>query len=175
MPKIHQLRLALRRHNDVGRLEVAMDHSPLVGVSQRRESLGHVVAGLPEAEGTLAQAFFQGAPLDVLHDHEELVIGSQRGVQPGDVGMVETGQHLDLAHEALGQIRRLGQVGEEHFHRLGAVGDGVAHLVDLTHSPFAQDANDLIVSDCVADIECHTEPRLLVVHHVADLPPARFQ
>jgi hypothetical protein len=52
-------------------------------------------------------------------------------MQRGDVGMVEAGEHSDLAQEALGDLFGAGSVGEQHLHRFDALRDGVADLVDL--------------------------------------------
>ena len=57
----------------------------------------------------------QGVALDVLHDHDELIVGRESRPERCDIGMIEAGQQLDLAHEASAQVALIRQVGQQHL------------------------------------------------------------
>ena len=72
--------------------------------------------------------------------------------------MLQAGLHFDLAQEAVGQFRLIGQIRKQHLHGFDAVGNDVADLVDLAHSAGAQNADDLVIADGRTDFEIHRAP-----------------
>ena len=126
-----------------------------VGVAQCGQHLVDVVQGLGRRERPPLQTMGQGIALDVLHDHDELIVGRKSRPQRRNVGMIETGQQLDLAHEAGAQVALVGQVGQQDLHGLDAVGNEVAHQEDLAHASMAEFADDLVVANLLAFWICH--------------------
>jgi hypothetical protein len=119
--EIHQLERPAPGHHHVGRLDVPMDHAPLVRVVQRRQHLPHVIHRFAHRQAPLLEPLFQRDSLQILHQHQELVLHPHGGVERRDVGVLQACLHFDLAHEAVGQFGRGGKVREEHFHRLDAI------------------------------------------------------
>ena len=70
----------------------------------------------------------------------------------GDVGMFQRGLHLDLIQEAVGQTPISFEIRQQHFHGFDAVRKNIADLINLAHAAHAQDPNDFIVADTIADI-----------------------
>ena len=106
-PEVEQLRLPVRGHEDVGGLEVAMDHQPAVGV---RHGLAH-----PAEQ---REAFIEGEPaslavrvdrlaLDQLHREVREAARGQASVhQAGDSRVLEQRQDAPLFDEATEDARR---------------------------------------------------------------------
>src|SRR5579863_1307403 len=69
--------------------------------------------------------------------------------------MIECREQLDLAQKTALQVRVAGQIGQQDFHGLDALGDGVAHLIDFSHASGAEHADYFIVAKFVADFESH--------------------
>src|SRR6185312_11877024 len=117
-----QLHDAVCCHHEVCGLDVAVNHVAGVSVAQGGERLGDVVGGILDRESALLRSLFECVSFDVLHDHDELVVRLKRGVQQGDVGMVETCQRADLGDETYCQIALGGEVWQKDLHRFDAVG-----------------------------------------------------
>ena len=101
-----------RGEENVLRLDVAVDHSLLVGIVQRFRDLPSDPERLLQRELTLAlEPLPQGLALDEGHDVEELTCGLAGVEQGQDVGVLELGGESDLAQEPL---------GAEHGGELGA-------------------------------------------------------
>ena len=71
-------------------------------------------------------------------------------MQRSDVGMAERRQHLDLAEKPGGEFRRFDQVGEQHFHRVDAIGQDVPHPEHLPHASAADLGEHFVVADALA-------------------------
>ena len=84
----------------------------LVCVTERRQGLGNVVDGIGDGDGARLGSFIEGRPLDVLHDHEELILQPKSSSEAGDVGMIQTRQYLDFANEPVREFRVIGKVGQ---------------------------------------------------------------
>ena len=125
---------------DVLRLDVAMDHTPLVRVVQR---VGHLPRDmqcvlerqLPVAQQTSAQRL----TLDVRHDVVEHAGRFPGVVHREDVGVIERGGDLDLALEALRSEPR-GEFGSDHLDGHSAAVLQVLGEMNRRHPPFAQAA-----------------------------------
>jgi hypothetical protein len=44
---------------------------------------------------------------------------------------------------------------QQHLHRFHAMGDGVAHLVDLADATGAKHAGHFVIADLVSDVDGH--------------------
>ena len=101
MPKSRSFTSPVRRHEDVGRLEVAVDDQGAMGV------LDGVAHDAKEGEARLEGQLLAPTPIgdgDAVHElHHEVrrAVGGQPAIeQARDVGMLERGQHLALGAEA---------------------------------------------------------------------------
>mgnify|MGYP002835176114 CR=1 FL=1 len=90
------------RDEDVGGLDVAVHHAPLVHVGERVGHVAHDLGGLFGVEGAVAlEDLGEVLPLDVLHGHEPLAVGRLAVVDHVDqVGVRQPAQRLCLASEA---------------------------------------------------------------------------
>jgi hypothetical protein len=138
------LRGAVRlRDEDVRRLEIAVDHAPLVGVLDRPADLDEQRGLGAGAEALLPGVARQGRPIDELHDEEGLVgaVGVRGAglVDLGDAGVLEPPEHLRLVEEAPQHPARR-QRGPEGLDGDGPPGEGLLGLVHDPHAPLAHDA-----------------------------------
>jgi hypothetical protein len=102
---------------------------------------------------SLKHAGVEGHSLNVLHNHENLIVGAKGGSQGSDAGMLKSGDDFDFAQKSLNQIGTRVRTWEQNFHGLDAIGKEVANLENLAHSAPADDRNDLVVSDGRTDFE----------------------
>jgi hypothetical protein len=101
---------------------------------------------LGKGDGHTQPQIAQGFAVDQLHDHGELVFMVEGGMELGDVDVVEGGQGLHFAAEALHHFGRA-LIGEENLHRFAAFRDEVLDLIDFTETPGAQLSHHLVVAD----------------------------
>ena len=122
----------------VGRLDVAMHHPPLVGVRQSQRSLANVFAGFAGRQrAALARQRFEVLPLDVLH-HQEVFSLHAVGVERGDdVGMLQGRDRLDFAMKSGGGLFVAQQCVGQHLQGDDPREPGLPGLVDGSHAPGA--------------------------------------
>ena len=102
--EVEHLRLAGLIHQDVGRLEVAVDDALVVGVLHRVAHPRHQLDAGGEVEAVTVGVLVQGQAADELHGEERLAVVGEAGlVDLGDAGVVQPGQDLGLVGEALEQ------------------------------------------------------------------------
>ena len=70
-------------------------------------------------------------------------------------GMVEAGQHLDLAHEPAGEFAAACQIREHDLHGFDAVGKDIPHLVHLAHAAVAQLPDDFVIAYALGCVVTH--------------------
>ena len=104
----------------------------------------------------------------MLHDQEHRARVFAHVVERADVGMRQAGDSFGLTLEAALAIRISGGLGGEDFDRDGAIEAGVQGLVDFTHPPGANQAEDLVRTQPRADVEGHKEG--LLAHTSIRLP-----
>ena len=103
--KIEQLRLPLVGHQNVRRLDVAMDDEVLVRVGQRAHAFDERHA-LAQAQAARAAPVVDALAVDQLHHEIREPVGRGAGIeQSRDAGVIEVRQHLALEAEALGERR----------------------------------------------------------------------
>ncbi len=140
LPPTPRRRAAARSGDQqVGRLDVAVDHAALVGVLQAQGRLADVVAGLaaPAAGRAASTSLPRSVAVDVLHDEEVGVAGLVGVVGHDDVGMRELGDRLDLAAEALDRVLVWQMLLADDLEGDDAVQAAMAGLEDLAHAAFA--------------------------------------
>src|ERR1700722_10141772 len=76
-------------------------------------------------------------------------------MQLSDVGVIEAGQHADLADKPRRQVWFGDQVREKHLHRLNAVRNYVTNLVDVSHAACPKHADHFVVANSLAYRESH--------------------
>ena len=109
---------AVRAEQDVGRLEVAVDEARGVDRDERLgESGGEPAYGGLGQGAVLGDRLLQAGAGDVLR-REPGPVGVGVGVDDrGGPEPADRAGHLDLAAEALAEIRVVGQLGPRHLHR----------------------------------------------------------
>ena len=149
--EIGDLHLAARGQDDVGGLDIAMDHPARVRDVERQQELRHdrhdvrqVEAGLPVQVSAQARAF------DEFHRDVGDVLVLAVLVDADDVGMVDPPGGARLVLEAADELR--GEIGidEVHPHRLDrdrALDVRIERLVDDAHRALAEDALDFVLAE----------------------------
>src|ERR1700727_3484673 len=67
-------------------------------------------------------------------------------MQMGNVGMIETGEHANLAVETRREIGFRSEVRQKHLHGLSAVRNYVTDAIDLPHAPRPKHADNLVIA-----------------------------
>ena len=152
--EVHHLGLAVVANEDVGRLDVAVDHPLLMGVVEGEGHLGAVGGGGLDVEPALAiQDGLERLAVDPLHGDEGQAVG---GVAIGvenrhDAGMMEAPGGAGFDQESfvevfleLGiEIRRR----EEHLDRHLAADVGILGQINPSHRAAAKLGQDLVAPD----------------------------
>jgi hypothetical protein len=139
---------------DVGRLDLAVQHTVGVGLDQRRADLLHDVQGLVHGQGrVLLEHGREGHAGDVLHHdvgstgglvHADVVHRHHRGVRDpaGCTGLlVKAGQELPA------ELRQGEQCGVDGLDGDEAVDGGIPGLVDRAHGPLAERLEDFVAAE----------------------------
>ena len=103
--EVHQLHAALRIEQDVLRLDVAVQHALLVGVLQRVANLRHDRERLLRRETARPHRLAQVHAIHKLHEQVEEIPRPPRVMHRDDVRMMQPGEQLPLAGEALREGR----------------------------------------------------------------------
>jgi hypothetical protein len=139
--------------NDVGGLDVPVDHSLAVGCRQARRHLRCDGGRLVRGQGAAHRPLLGQAPaVDELHDQVEPAVVGAEVVHAHDVRMVETGRGLCLQAEPL-DVRRL--VRSQELDRDGAPENLVSRSPHLAHRAASQRLIQLIA---VCQQHLHTHP-----------------
>jgi len=103
--EIQQHRFAVRAHEYVRRLEIAMDHQTLMRELHRPADFLDQAQAVGERQIACAAEFIDRLALDVFHDEIGLAVSRAAAVEQScDVRMAEIGEDLPLAPYALGRI-----------------------------------------------------------------------
>ena len=149
-PEVGDPRVAVLVEEDVGRLEVAVDHAALVGVLDGLGDLADQPGGLARGQRTVGKALGEALPLDETHLKVMLALVLANLVDRHDAGMVEVGGRLGLAVEPL-DVGLIGELaGEDHLECDGPVEADLPGLEDDPHAAAGDLADDLVVAE-VAD------------------------
>jgi hypothetical protein len=115
--EIEQLHLALLGHEDVRRLEIAMDDEIAVSVRNGREHVEEQTDALLDAETALVAILIDAFAAHVFQNEVRLATGFDTGIQQtGDVRMLQAGEHSPFTRKAL--LRWMpDERGIEELHR----------------------------------------------------------
>ena len=129
-----------------------MDDALLVGggqgLGERRAAISRIRSSGSPPSGIDA---VEGLALDELHGEEVDAVRLLDGVDGDDPGVVEGGQRLGLAPEALEPLRARGHLGGQHLERHVATELRVGGAVDLAHPAGADGGGDAVVGEGRAD------------------------
>jgi hypothetical protein len=142
--------VAVLVQQDVGRLEVAVNHAALVRVVDGLSHLHHERGRLAQREGSAGQALGQALPFDEAHGEIMLPLMLADLVDRHDPRMVQVGRRLGLDGEPangdlVGELTR-----QDHLERYGPIQAHLAGLEDDAHAAAGDLADDLVVPE-VAD------------------------
>src|SRR5262249_48122188 len=133
--EVEHPRLPRRLHQDVARLEVAVDDAAFVGVLHRVAHPRHQLQPAARVQGVVAGVPVERHTDDQLHGEVGLpALGDAGVVDLGDAGVVQAAEDLCLAGEALQQGVG-GEPGTDHLEGDGAARVVLLGLVDGTHAP----------------------------------------
>jgi len=153
--EVEHLHLAVLCQLDIGRLEIAVNDSLVVGRFERLRNLVRDAQRFDERERTAAETLGQLLALDQLHDERTASSGFFEAVNARDVRVTERRQYLRFpvkARHPLGVVREvLGQELQRHFAVQARVG-GTEHFA---HAASPELAGDAVVRDGFADHKCH--------------------
>ena len=139
--------VVLPADQDVGRLEIAVDHPLVVGRADAGRDLAEDGERLLHGEG-IALAHVRGdeaieaLPVDVLHHQVEVRPLHGDGAQVDDGGVVDLGERAALGQGAGADVLAVGQLAAHGLDDHVEAGVDVAGEVDDAHAPFAENTQD---------------------------------
>src|SRR5208283_4680655 len=142
--KVEQLRLSIRRHEDVNRLDVAMHDQTLMSIVDGRAHLKEQTKPSGDGGQVLRTIFVQRLALDIFRDYAGHAIRREPGIQKPHYGrMIEGCEHLPLQLKT--PLRRGPIVGVlENFDGYTFMKLMVVALSEIyqAHAAFAELADD---------------------------------
>lgn len=154
--KVEHLRPTVRRHHDVGALQVAVCHPVRVRMRQRISDLHSASPHDVDRQPTFRDGLRETPALDILHGNEGLAIVDADFVDRADVRMVQLRRVLGLSTEAC--MRVAIAVGRQLQCDVAAE-IGIASEIHLAHSAGPQQPLDRIPSDGALRLVRHFERR----------------
>src|ERR1035437_7374162 len=76
-----------------------------------------------------------------------------------DVGMIEGGLDLDFVQESVRQAGISFESRQENLHGFDAVRENIPDLIALAHAAGAEDLDDFVVADALADVHDCPSPK----------------
>ena len=145
--EIRDLGGAVRGHEHVGGLEVAVDDAGLVrGVDRTSNALAQAGC-FGERQQRVADLAGEASPFHVLQGEEGLPVVLADFVDLNDVRMLDAGDGLGLATEADDGVRLGACSGKNHLQGDQAFEASLLGLVDHAHAALAQFAEDHVAAD----------------------------
>ena len=147
--EVEEFRGAVGFDEDVSRFEVAVDDEVLVGVVDGRADVAEDTEAIFGGKFLLVAEGVDGVAFDVLHDEVRTAIRGGAAIEePGDVGVVEGGDDLSFAAEALDDAFLLhAEADDFEGDELGVVLVGAGGEIDGSHASGAELALDGIRAD----------------------------
>ncbi len=129
---------------DVGRFDVAVHQSGLVGAVQCRGDLFDDVHGAFGWHRAVVEQGLQVVARDQSHGHVQASFDFSDVVDRHDMGVVEACGGACFAAEALVELGVLGVVGQQHLQRHHPVDFGVVRPPHLTHAAAPEQLDQLV-------------------------------
>ena len=140
----------LHADQDVGRLQIAVDHTFLVRVLHGVTDIDEQLDALARVQTMAVAVLRDRHAMDQFHDEVRPAAFSRAGVEhPGDTRMVHHRQRLPLGLEPGDELAGV-HPELEHFQR-NAAGDGRGLLcgVNRAHPALAEDLQDVVRTDAL--------------------------
>jgi hypothetical protein len=153
--EVEDLDVAAVGQKDVGRLDIAVQDAIDVRVLQRIRDLSAEVEQQGERQRVSRQLGVERLALEQLHGQEELSILLVKTVDGADIGVVQARGGACLATKALRRLAVLGVGVRQHLQRDQPSQPSVLGLVDNAHPAGAQLIEDLVLAECLADLQRH--------------------
>jgi hypothetical protein len=152
-PEIQQFGHALRGHQDIARLQIAVNDQPLVCVLDRRAHLQEQPHPLIDIEVLAIAVRVDRLAGDELHDEvRQPRLGRAAVQQPRDIRMIEAREDLALVAESLHDVRRVVARSDQLDGNLLLVRVIRASCpIDLAHSAGAYQLDQAIRADVPTD------------------------
>ena len=134
-------------HEQIGRLDVAVDQAGLMGVLQAEGGLVDVMGGAIRVQGAAAlDEVLQTDAVHVFHDEEMEFAVAVDVVGADDVGVAQLGDGLGLAVEAFDGAGVVGLAGRQHLDGDGAAHDPMGTEIDGAHAAGAERFEDGVLA-----------------------------
>ena len=156
--EVQNLGVTCRRHQDIGRLEVAVDNPARVRRVERLGQLHSNRQGLGEREGPPRDSCGKRLPLDQLHRDEMPAIGLADVVNRADIRMVQGGGGPGFATEPLRGVGIDRPVRWQELERHWPSEPRVLPAIHHAHTPAAERGKNPIMRDRLADHCDHALP-----------------
>ena len=145
--KIQHFDPAILRHEDVVRLEIAMDDACGMGRRQSLRKLEGILQRFTLRQPTAVQFLPQGFPFQQLRDEIGLVLVLADIKDDQNIGMVQGGQRLGFLLEPAQTVGALGKVLGQNLQSYVTTEASVPRSPDLTHCACPQGGGDLVMAD----------------------------
>ena len=122
------------------------------------ESVGNlhgISERLIQRERALFQTGGQGLAFEKLQDQEVYAILTPDILKRADIGVIETGDGVSFALEALSDLRLVSEMRRQDFDRDSTIQAGIARTVYFSHSSGAERRQDLVRSETSSGSEGH--------------------
>ena len=130
-------------HDQVGRLDVAVDEARLVGVLEAERGLVHVVGGpLRVQRAAPIDEFLQADAVDVLHNEEVEFSVAVDIVGANDIGVAQLRDRLGFALEPFDLAGVVSLHGRQHLDGHRAAHDAMGTKIDGAHAAGAKRFED---------------------------------
>jgi len=149
-PEVEELRVPRRRHDDVRRLEVAMDDAAAVSVRERAREGRREAQDLLEGEALVGEVAVERLAVDELERDVVAAVRLADLEERRDVRMGEPGGGLGLAQEAPPALGVRAERRRQEFDRHFASGPAVAGEVNVSHAAGADLRDDRIRTESSA-------------------------
>jgi hypothetical protein len=145
--KIEHFRLPAVGHQNVRRLDVAVNDTDIMSHSQCITDLPRKLQRSLYRQRVGCDQFGERTPLDALHDNEILAVGIFDGVDGDNIGVRQAGCGLSLAQQSGPRLGTMLQAGRKELDGDVAVEPGVVGEIHLTHTTLAKLVANSIVED----------------------------
>ena len=149
--EIEKLGVAVEFDEDVGRLDVAMNHALGVRGGKGVGDLDGEGEQDFDLQGLSGDAVLEGHAFEKFHGDEGLIVVLADLVDRADVGVVQRRSGTGLAAETFERMRIAGNVSRKEFEGDKAAQADVFGLVDYAHASAAEFLDDAVVRDGLAD------------------------
>ena len=128
--KVTQVGVAIFVQQDIGWLDIAMNHTGTMGGMQRHADLPHDLHHKLDRQWPLLQQTEQAAAAQQAHHQESHTGLAPVIVERDDVGVLEPGNQLRFSAEAADEIRVIGIFRPDDLDRHISLEDGLGGAID---------------------------------------------